>query len=201
MCAMNNSPQDYSHDPDVKLMLSFQDGNKAAFEELMHKFYPRILNFIYRYVGRREVAEDLTQEVFIKIYDSAHKYTPQSKFQTWAYTIAKNTSLNELRRAEQKNVSMDAPVRSQGEELQRQVADQEAELPDEEMIKEEKAKMVREAIKALPDNQRIAVILRRYDQFSYEEIAQTMKTTVKAVKSLLSRAKENLREKLTHVNK
>jgi len=190
---------DYLSDPDVQLMLSFREGNQAAFEDLMRKYFTRLLNFIYRYVGNRELAEDLTQEVFIRVYKTAHRYSPQSKLQTWLYTIAKNVSLNELRRLKNKNISLDQPIYTNGEGLKRQVEDKTQKAPDHILLENEKAEIIMEAIQSLPENQRIAVILRRYDQFSYDEIADTMKTSAKAVKSLLSRAKENLREKLKNV--
>lgn len=192
-----DNPNPYLSDPDVRLMLEFQGGDKASFEALMHKYYPRLLNFIHRFVGRREIAEDLTQEVFIKVYQAACAYRPQSKFQTWIYTIAKNISLNELRRNRGSVVSLDEPFSSQEGELRRDVEDPSGARPDEDLLRQETMKAVRQAIHALPENQRMVVILRRYEQFSYEEIAQTMRVSVKAVKSLLSRAKENLKNKLT----
>ena len=104
----NQNP--YLTDPDVVLMLDFKAGNKSAFEQLMVKYYPRILNFIYRYISQSESVEDLTQEVFIKIYHSASSYEPKSKFQTWVYTIAKNVSLNELRKKPLARFSLDEKV-------------------------------------------------------------------------------------------
>ncbi len=186
----------YLSDPDVCLMLEFQRGDQASFEALMHKYYPRLLNFIHRFVGQREIAEDLTQEVFMKVYQAVSAYRPQSKFQTWIYTIAKNISLNELRRNRGSVVSLDEPFSSQEGELKRDVEDPSGARPDEDLLRQETMRAVRQAIHALPENQRMAVILRRYEQFSYEEIAQTMRVSVEAVKSLLSRAKENLKEKL-----
>ncbi len=187
----------YLSDPDVRLMLEFQGGAKASFEALMRKYYPRLLNFIHRFVGQRAIAEDLTQEVFMKVYQAVSAYRPESKFQTWIYTIAKNISLNELRRNKKSTVSLDEPLSSQDGELKREVEDPSGVRPDEELLRQETVRAVRQAIHALPENQRMAVILRRYEQFSYEEIAQTMRISVKAVKSLLSRAKENLKNKLT----
>ena len=191
----NTNP--YLSDPDVRLMLEFQGGDKPAFEALMHKYYPRLLNFIHRFIGQREIAEDLTQEVFMKVYQAVSAYRPESKFQTWIYTIAKNISLNELRRNKKLTVSLDEPLSSQDGGFKRDVEDPSGVRPDEELLRQETVRAVRQAIHALPENQRMAVILRRYEQFSYEEIAQTMRMSVKAVKSLLSRAKENLKNKLT----
>ncbi len=186
----------YLSDPDVHLMLEFQGGDKASFEALMHKYYPRLLNFIYRFVGNAELAEDLTQEVFLKVYRAAAGYRPESKFQTWVYTIAKNISLNELRHHRKTPLSIDEPFQSEDGPVERQVEDTQTPRADEQMLHAETAAAVRAAIDSLPENQRMAVILRRYEQFSYEEIAQTMRMSGKAVKSLLSRAKENLKNKL-----
>jgi RNA polymerase sigma-70 factor (ECF subfamily) len=187
----------YLSDPDVRLMLEFQGGDKASFEALMRKYYPRLLNFIYRFMGSAEIAEDLTQEVFLKVYRAAAGYRPESKFQTWVYTIAKNISLNELRHHKKTPFSLDEPFLSEDGPVARQLEDTATPRADEQMLHDETAAAVRAAIDSLPENQRAAVILRRYEQFSYEEIAQTMRMSVKAVKSLLSRAKENLKNKLT----
>jgi len=187
----------YLNDPDVRLMLEFQEGNKASFETLMKKFYPRLLNFINRYVGIREIAEDLTQEVFIKVYNNAANYQPKAKFSTWVFTIARNISLNELRTHKRKTISLDESFQAPGGQLQRQIADDTATNPNEDLVKQERIAAIKKAIHELPENQRVAVLLRRYEDFSYEEIAQSMNTTVKAVKSLLNRAKENLRNILS----
>ncbi|MBI5149469.1 MAG: sigma-70 family RNA polymerase sigma factor [Candidatus Omnitrophica bacterium] len=191
----NTNP--YLSDPDVRLMLDFQGGDKASFEALMRKYYPRLLNFIYRFTGSAELAEDLTQEVFLKVYSASTAYRPKSKFQTWVYTIAKNISLNELRRHKKTPLSLDEPFLSEDGPVQRQLEDTQTPRADEQMLRDETSAAVRAAINSLPENQRVAVILRRYEQFSYEEIGQTMQMSVKAVKSLLSRGKENLKNKLT----
>lgn len=196
---INHEHQDqkkYTDDPDVQLMLAFQKGDPQAFEQLMTKYYTRILNFIYRYVGRREVAEDLTQEVFIRVYNSAHRYRAAAKVQTWLYVIAKNISLNELRRTKRPTYSLDAPLDTGEGEVGTQMQDERAQAPDEAALRKERADHVQAAIQALPENQRMAVLLRRYEQMSYEDIAAAMKTTPKAVKSLLNRAKENLKNSL-----
>ncbi len=162
----------------------------------MRSYFPRLLNFIYRFVGNQALAEDLTQEVFIKVYNNAAQYFPQAKFQTWLYTIAKNICLNELRKHKHHFVSMDETFETEESTLHKQLEDKNNVNAAQEMMKQEKIDVIKKAIESLPENQRMAVILRRYDNFSYEEIARTMNTSVKAVKSLLSRAKENLKIKL-----
>ena len=186
----------YDQDPDVILYMDFQKGNTASFETLMHKYYGRIFNFLGRMTGNRDTAEDLTQEVFVRVYKAVSSYQPQSKFQTWIYTIAKNLALNELRRSKRSVVSLDAPVDGGDGEMVRQVADPRSPSPASGLLIEEKQRIIREAVESLPENQRVVVLLRRYDNLSYAEIANAMGCTVEAVKSLLSRARVNLKERL-----
>jgi RNA polymerase sigma-70 factor (ECF subfamily) len=187
--------RDASADPDVRLMLAFKRGEQAAFEELLHLHFRGVLNFVYRFVGRREIAEELTHEVFIKVYRGAGSYEPRARFRTWLYTIAKHLCLNELRRRSHDELSLEAMESTPAERGR-------AALPDpippaeEGLIRRERIAAVRAAIDELPENQRLAVILRRYEELSYEEIAAALETSEKAVKSLLSRAKEHLRQKL-----
>ncbi len=178
----------YLSDPDVGLMLQFQKGNSTSFEQLMEKYYSPILNFIYRMVGNKEHAEDITQEVFVKIHENINNYQPRSTFKTWVYVIAKNLSLNELRRGKYQ----DKDVIIEGDEVDHDLSRR----PEDQYIKDETVEAVKAAIQELPENQRLAVVLRRYQDLSYEEIAAALKTSEKAVKSLLNRAKENLRVKL-----
>lgn len=178
-------------------MLEFQKGSKSAFETLMQNYYPRVLNFVYRFVGNTEIAEDLAQEVFLRVFKYGPRYKPESKFQTWLYTIAKNLSLNELRKNKDFIASLDEPATFGNEDMQKQIDNPERSGVDEELIRKEKAMVIRQAINGLPENQRLAVILRRYDNFSYAEISETLGVSDKAVKSLLSRAKVNLRRRLS----
>ncbi len=189
----------YDDDPDVQRMLAFQKGDKAAFEALLKAYFPRILNFIHRFVRDRQQAEDLTQDVFIKVYHASDRYRPEARFRTWLYTIARRTSLNAIRRNKiAAALSLDALRSSEKGDMPVQVEDKAAERPDEGLLRHERTARVRRAIEALPLNQREAVILRRYEELSYEEIAQTMGISLSAVKSLLNRAKENLKEALRH---
>lgn len=189
----------YLSDPDVGLMLEFQKGSKSAFETLMQIHYSPVLNFINRFCANRESAEDLTQEVFLRVYKSASRYKPKAQFKTWLYTIAKNVCLNELRKSKDFVTSLDAAAISGDVEVQKQLADPNNPGPDEEVIRKEKALVIRQAISDLPENQRLAVILRRFDHFSYAEIAEILEVSDKAVKSLLSRAKVNLKHRLSRL--
>ncbi|MDJ0831102.1 MAG: sigma-70 family RNA polymerase sigma factor [Desulfobacterales bacterium] len=187
---------DYRHDSDAQLMLDFKAGNQAAFEALMRKYYPRVLNFIYRYLGNQSTAEDLTQDVFMRAYKAAPRYQPRSQFQTWLFTIAKNVSLNELRRHKNAPISLDTTPTDEDEKPVLNLEDKTVISPERQVLKKERAIQVQAAIQSLPDNQRTAVLLRRYEDFSYQEIAETMKLSISAVKSLLSRAKINLKNEL-----
>ena len=186
----------YYSDPDVQRMLAVQQGNRLAFEELMRHYYPRILNFIYRFVGNQGTAEDLAQEVFMRVYNSAPRYRPNSKFQTWLYTIAKNVALNDLRRSRRLAYSIDEPAEGDDHKYYKDIGELKENAPDEKIIQKEKAARVRAAISKLPENQRVAILLRRYEEFSYAEIAATLNVSDKAVKSLLSRAMQNLKKRL-----
>lgn len=190
------SDNPYLSDPDVLLMLEYQKGDKPSFEALMRKYYVRVFNFILRIVQRRDAAEDLTQEVFIKVYHAGSAYRPQAKFQTWVFTIAKNLALNELRRAGKTPVSLDAHFEYDGDEIPQQFEDKNSLSADEKLVQKETARMVKDAVQSLPESQRIAIILRRYEDFSYAEIAESLSCSVEAVKSLLSRAKETLKKRL-----
>ncbi len=192
---MSEQKSSYLSDPDVLLMMAFKEGDNPSFEKLMVKYFPRVLNFVYRYTNNRAISEEIAQEVFIKVYQNRAKYEPRAKFQTWVFTIARNVSLNELRR-KKPTFSIDTPVITSQGSINRQFEDEKAVMADQQMLKEERASYVREAISSLPENQRVATILLRYEGLSYAEIAKTMNTTEKAVKSLLSRAKESLKEKL-----
>lgn len=196
---MSSNP--YLEDPDVLLFLEFQRGDRLAFEKLMEKYYKRILNFIYRFTANSALAEDLTQEVFVRVYNSVSSYRPQSKFQTWIYTIARNISLNQLRYQKRQWVSLDEAFETEDGEVKRQVMDLTGEPPDQEILRRERLEAIEDAINSLPENQRMALILRRYDEFSYEKIAQIMNCSLEAVKSLLSRARENLKTRLSRFEK
>lgn len=193
----NNNKEEYLADPDVQLMLRFKAGDLPSFDVLLKKYFPRILNFIYRYTANETRAEDIAQEVFIRVYKSRAGYNPHATFKTWLYTIAKNCALNELRKNKRHMESLDRPLTVQGEDMYRDQVDPKAVRPDQLLMHRDKEQMVKKAIALLPKNQKTAIVLRKYDHLSYAEIAQIMRTSEKAVKSLLSRGKENLRKSLS----
>jgi len=188
---------DFSED-DIQLMLRFKNGEETCFEQLVERHKTRVFNLVYRFLGSDREAEDIAQEIFIKVYHSKDSYTPKAKFTTWLYTICKNTCLNELRKRKAPCVSIDDPVRLEEDTVTLQVKDCSTPSPADSVLNDEKAAIVRDAIDSLSDQQKMAVILCRYEKLSYDEIAQIMRCSVKAVKSLLHRAKEQLRDKLKY---
>ena len=196
MTAQDESPGDEPraaearrfNDPDIDLMLRFKGGDEAAFEALVRKHTKSVLNIVFRYLVDRSQAEDVAQDVFVKVYKARAKYEPAAKFTTWLFRITVNHCLNELRSRRSQPLGS-APM----EELIEQPS---PENPDDRMNSVELKSAVREALDSLPENQRMAVILSRYQDLSYDEIAETMGLSLEAVKSLLFRAKENLKERL-----
>ena len=188
---------DFMLDEDVQLMLKFKTGDNSSFEAILDKYHSPLINFFYRFVGDKIEAEDLAQEAFLRIYRSRHNYKPKAKLSTWIYCIAKNIALNELRRrATHRAASLEETIDAEDSEIKIQFADTTQNLPSQELEKKELENIIKKAIDSLPIHQKTAIILRRFEEFSYEEIAQIMKCSISAVKSLLNRAKENLKEKL-----
>lgn len=182
----------YLDDPDVQRMLRIREGDAVAFEEMVSRYAPILVNFMRRFVGTDSIAEDLAQEVFMKVHRAAPGYEPTARFKTWILTIATNLCLNEKRRASRRPaISLDDDgVRedSAGERVQDR-----GPAPEAQMDTMELQSKVRSAIAALPENQRAVVIMARYEDMSYAEIAEATGTSIMAVKSLLNRAKTKLK--------
>ncbi len=180
---------------DVQLMLDVKAGDDASFELLLQKYRTPLVNFLYRMVRDRATAEDLAQEVFLRVYRARKKYSPSAKFTTWLFRIATNLALNSLRdgRYRQMEVSLDAP--SEEDELPMQLPAREARI-DERLIERDRAEFIRGAVMALPEKQRVAVLLHKYEEMDYEEIARVLECSESALKSLLFRAYETLRVQL-----
>ncbi len=177
-------------------MLRFQRGDLAAFDELVRRNTPRVHALIYRFLGDPGMVEDLTQEVFLRVFRTAERYQPTAKFSTWLYRIAANLSFNVLRsRKKGTPVSLEH-LAGPDQEHPRQTPDPSAAAPGEDMDHEELSRQVARAIASLPDNQRIAIVLNKYENKSYQEISEVMDCSTMAVKSLLSRARGNLRDEL-----
>ncbi len=184
-------------DHDAERMLAFQRGDVASFEELVHNNQGKVFSIVMRFVHNEATAEDLVQEVFIRVFRTAARYEPRARFSTWLYRVAVNVSLNALRsRAKLQTVSLDVVSETTGEEFHRGLADPAIDLPHETLGSSELGVRVAEAIDALPEKQRAAVVLSRYERLCYEEISHVLGCSVMAVKSLLSRARCNLRDHL-----
>ena len=184
---------------DVQLMLDVKGGDEQSFELLLQRYRMPLVNFLFRMVKNREQAEDLAQEVFIRVYRAREQYVPTAKFTTWLFRIATNLALNSLRdhRHQKLEMSIDAPLTEgeDGDERPFEVADKHLTV-EQELVEEERKKMIRRAIEKLPDKQRAAVLLHKYQELDYAEIAKILSCSESALKSLLFRAYEMLRVEL-----
>ena len=187
-----------SNESDVDLMLRVKEGDHEAFRELIERHQRAVINVIHRAIGDAWEAEDLAQRVFIQIYRSAPRYKPTAKFTTWLFTITHNTILNEhRRRARHAAQSLDALAQPDDSDAAGvQVADTRAVDPSSEAAERELQERIQMAIQAMPEAQRTAVILCRFEGLPYEEIAEVLHCSVSAVKSLLHRARQTLKEQL-----
>ncbi len=183
-------------DPDAELMLRFKAGDHGAFESLFTRYARSIVSFAFRFVRNREIAEELAQEIFLRVNDAASCYRPDAKFATWLFRIATNVCLNEIRRPHYRVVheSLDAADGPDARPLE--LAD--TARTGAEALLEQRAvsRALRGALEKLPDKQRVAFILNKYQELSYAEVAEVMQTSEKAVKSLIHRAKESMAESL-----
>jgi len=185
---------------DVQLMLDVKAGDEQSFGLLLQRYRTPLVNFLYRMVRSREQAEDLAQEVFIRVYRAREEYVPSAKFTTWLFRIATNLALNSLRdhRHQKLEISMDAPLTADaedGDEKPFEVADKHPTI-EQELLEEDRKKMIRHAIEKLPEKQRAAVLLHKYQELDYAEIAKILSVSESALKSLLFRAYESLRVEL-----
>jgi RNA polymerase sigma-70 factor, ECF subfamily len=184
-------------DPDAALMLRVKRGDRAAFTELVEKYKQPVMNFVCRSLRDETEAEDLAQNVFLQVYKSRARYERTAKFSTWLFTIARNLCLNEIRRRTRHPAESLEETHVEGDDLPpRQYEDKQVFLPTENVLHSELARKIEEALAALPENQRTAILLCRQDELSYEEIAQVLGCSLSATKSLIHRGRETLKEKL-----
>lgn len=195
----SSAQREYLRDPDVRLMLAVRDDDAAAFEELVLRYQARLVTVLEHLAGGRGQAEDLAQEVFLRIYRSRKRYVPGSKFSTWLFTIANNVALNALRTRSRRH-EVQAAARTSGPmdapPLDEMALAASGQMPARQLDKAEMREVVREALHMLSERQRLAVLLSKFEEMSYADIAAAMDMTPKAVKSLLSRARDNLRQVL-----
>lgn len=184
-------------DEDVQLMLAFQRGDESAFAKLVQRNQSNVFAVIYRFLGDQSDVEDLTQEVFLRVYRTVKRYSPTAKFSTWLYRIAANLSLNAIRaKSKVKIAQLEMPDDGDGDGFYREVADPGGDRPFDHLDGQELQEKIAAAVAELPENQRIAIILNKYEHMSYDQIAEVLGCSMMAVKSLLSRARSNLRQSL-----
>lgn len=188
-------------DPDVRRMCCFQNGDEAAFRELFEAHQKPLINFCFRFCQNRNLAEDLAQEVFLRVYRGAAGYRPEARFTTWLYRIAVNVCLNENRKGRGRLAtdSLDRPGKNSAEndDGPRQVRDEGRPNPGEIMLEKQRQTAIAKALARLPEQQRMAMILRTHHEFSYDEIAAQMSCSPGKVKTLIFRARQSLKEMLT----
>lgn len=182
---------------DVILMERIKYGDREAFEELVARFRQPVMNLVMRTVPDAAEAEDLAQGVFVQIYKAAGRYKPTAKVSTWIFTIARNLSLNEIRRRKRHPAdSMDAQLEGNDADYVRQFEDRSARSPGNDALQSELGSLVDEAVRDLPENQRTAILLCREGDLSYDAIAEIMDTSLSSVKSLIFRGRETLKKRL-----
>jgi RNA polymerase sigma-70 factor (ECF subfamily) len=182
---------------DAEIMLQVKAGDDSAFEYLVQKYRRPMMNFMFRMAHSSAAAEDLAQEVFLRVYRSRESYEASAKFTTWLYRIATNLAVNHARDTRherpENTVSLDEPDEESGRTL---------DLPDrgpsaeETMVQRERVAAIRRRVQALPERQRIAVVMHKYQQMEYRQIGDVLRLSESATKSLLFRAYETLREQL-----
>ena len=191
----DQEPMDREHSSE-DLMAKTASGDESAFEGLVNRHQTSVLNLVYRFIGDKTQAKDLAQEVFLRVWQAASSYKPEAKFTTWIYRITANLCFNELKSSRRKKwfqflrQDVDHETRTEEDLPDRSPS------PEELLLVKERNLQITEALQSLPENQRMAIILKRYDDLSYEEIAQVLGCSVPAVESLLVRAKGTLQKKL-----
>ncbi len=178
-------------------MLRVRAGDETAFRALFEKHSRAIVNFAYQFVGRRDRAEELTQDVFLQVYRAGPRYEPQARFTTWLYRIARNACLNEARRPEHRFPSRSLDEQpDDGERAEIQLPDATAREGERTLAGRELEARMQEALAALPEHQRTALLLSRTEGMSYRDVAETLECSESAVKSLVFRATASMRKAL-----
>jgi RNA polymerase sigma-70 factor (ECF subfamily) len=192
---MVDAPMDLK-DPDAELMVAFQQGDGSAFEQLLDKYHRSIVNFIYKIVNNLAEAEELAQEVFLRIYRARHRYEPRARFAAWIYRIATNVSLKEADRKRRMRFWGNNHGSAEATETLENVFRDPAPDAERQVISSELGRVIRGAIRSLPRNERVALVLRRYEDLSYREIADVMDCTEAAVKTYIHRGKLHVRDRI-----
>jgi RNA polymerase sigma-70 factor, ECF subfamily len=181
-------------------MLDVKAGDEQSFALLLQRYRSPLVNFLFRMVRSREQAEDLAQEVFLRVYRAREDYVPSAKFTTWLFRIATNLALNSVRdnRYQRLEVSLDAPLNPDSEDGDEKTLDVPEKHPniEQHLVDQARKQMIRHAIDKLPEKQRAAVLLHKYQELDYGEISKILQCSESALKSLLFRAYETLRVEL-----
>jgi RNA polymerase sigma-70 factor (ECF subfamily) len=190
-------PVDLESGSDAAVMLRAAEGDESAFNFLVEKYHRPMIHFLFRMAHNQAVAEELAQEVFLRVYRSRESYRAEAKFSTWLYRIATNLAVNYARdtkhQREAQTVYLDAPDEETGSTPD--VADS-APLAEEQLMQAERARAIRAHVLALPERQRMAVVMHKYQGMDYRQIGEVLHLSESATKSLLFRAYQTLREKL-----
>lgn len=205
MAVTKNAPRDvedsgFLHDPDVQLMLRAKKGDDDAFSMLVKTYQDRLTTIFFHMTRSQEAAEDLAQDVFMRIYRARSGYQPNAKFSTWLFRIANNLAINAHRnKSRRKEVPLaggESTAMSGAHPDGQEPVEKSNLMPTRQLDKNELQAVVQKAMEQLNERQRLSVLLHKFEGMSYGEIAETMELTVPAVKSLLSRARDTLRESL-----
>ncbi len=179
---------------DLELMLRVRRGDAESFGELLRRYRSPLVSFFARMVRDRALAEDLAQEVFLRVYKSRERYQPEARFTTWLYRIATNLALNTLRDRKPEVPAEAPPEQEDAPPLERFVDPEPS--AEQQLMRNDRERLIRRAVEALPENQRAAVILHKYQEVDYRQIAEILRVSESAVKSLLFRAYDTLRARL-----
>ena len=182
---------------DKELILRFQQGDELAYVELVNRYRNRLINFVFRFVGSFEEAEDIVQDTFVKLYQKKDYYRPINAFSTWIFTIASNLAKTELRKRKRRKVSYLSQIGMQEKDFDIPVED----TTDQETVGEYTESQIQDAIQSLQLHFRTALILRDIEELSYEEISKILDVPLGTIKSRINRARLQLQEKLKHVHK
>ena len=179
---------------DAQLMLRVRNGDETSFALLLDRHRAPVIHFVYRMVQNQGIAEELSQEVFLRVYKSRESYEPSAKFTTWLFRIATHLSLNWIRdhRKEKHQASLDQDI---GDGMERQVSDGKMSI-EQDLVRQTKLSEIRRVVQSLPEKQRAAVMMHKYEGLGYQQIAKALGCSESALKSLLFRAYETLRVKL-----